>query len=199
MMAIRVSAPILPLRSASVPAASIPKVGLLAIGLLTGCVAPAPPPAPPPVAAAPQPRPVVPPASPPAPTPADWRDAPQTPGTWRWALVAGRSTASYAAPGQPPVAALACDAGTRTTILWTSSPAAGPAPLVVTTTGLRRVLTASPIASGGTAVSLSAADPLLDAMAFSRGRFMLEFGGSAPLYLPAWPELSRVIEDCRQG
>jgi len=44
---------------------------------------------------------------------------------------------------------------------------------------------------------LSARDPLLDAIAFSRGRFALEAAGLETLYLPAWPELSRVIEDCR--
>lgn len=171
--------------------------GLLPVGLLAGCVAPAQPPAPAPIAPPPAQAPVAAPAAAALPGPADWRDAPQTPGTWRWAMVAGRSTASYAAPGQPPFATLACDAATHSTILWTNAPVTGPAPLVVTTTGLRRVLTASPAPSGGAAVSLPAADPLLDAMAFSRGRFMLEMAGFAPLYLPAWPEVSRVIEDCR--
>ena len=47
------------------------------------------------------------------------------------------------------------------------------------------------------AVSLSPRDPLLDAMAFSRGRFAIEQPGTPPLVLPAWPEIGRVIEDCR--
>ena len=189
-MAIRVS---LQFRSVLVPI-------LLPVALVGGCVAPAPTYAPPRPASAPVAQPAPPPApSPAAIAPADWRDAPQTPGTWRWAMIAGRSTASYAAPGQSPLATLACDAAARATILWTNSAATGPEPLVVTTTSLRRVLTAGPVPTGGTAAALPAADPLLDAMAFSRGRFMLESGRSAPLYLPAWPELSRVIEDCRQG
>jgi len=34
-------------------------------------------------------------------------------------------------------------------------------------------------------------------MAFSRGRFALETAGQETLYLPSWPEISRVVEDCR--
>ncbi|MDG2003332.1 MAG: hypothetical protein P8J20_08375 [Novosphingobium sp.] len=47
------------------------------------------------------------------------------------------------------------------------------------------------------AVTLPASDPLLDAMAFSRGRFAVETAGLPTLYVPSWPEVSRVIEDCR--
>ena len=55
--------------------------------------------------------------------------------------------------------------------------------------------------------TLAASDPLLDAMAITKGRFAValldthtdggEAGGGAMLYLPAWVEVSRVIEDCR--
>jgi hypothetical protein len=43
---------------------------------------------------------------------------------------------------------------------------------------------------------LQANDPLLDAIAFSRGRFMVT-GGGATLAIPSWPEAARSIEDCR--
>ena len=46
-------------------------------------------------------------------------------------------------------------------------------------------------------VSLDAADPVLDRMAFSRGRFVIELSGQPYLALPPWPEFIRVIEDCR--
>ncbi|RZM31641.1 MAG: hypothetical protein EOP67_31935, partial [Sphingomonas sp.] len=49
---------------------------------------------------------------------------------------------------------------------------------------------------GGQSV-LAATDPLLDAMGFSRGRFVIEQAGAAPLVLPAWAEIERVTEDCR--
>lgn len=45
---------------------------------------------------------------------------------------------------------------------------------------------------------LPANDPILDAMAFSKGRFAIETAGQQTLYLPSWPEVTRVIEDCRR-
>ena len=44
---------------------------------------------------------------------------------------------------------------------------------------------------------LFALDPLLDAIAFSRGRFAVTMAGGSPLVVPAWPEAARTIEDCR--
>jgi hypothetical protein len=47
------------------------------------------------------------------------------------------------------------------------------------------------------AAALAPADPHLDAIAFSRGKFLVEVKGAADLVLPNWPELARVVEDCR--
>jgi hypothetical protein len=44
---------------------------------------------------------------------------------------------------------------------------------------------------------LAATDPLLDAIAFSRGRFAVEAPGLPTLILPTWPEPARVVEECR--
>jgi hypothetical protein len=44
---------------------------------------------------------------------------------------------------------------------------------------------------------LGARDPLLDAIAFSRGRIAVVMAGAGPLVMPAWPEAARTIEDCR--
>lgn len=59
------------------------------------------------------------------------------------------------------------------------------------------MVNAAPDRAGGVSASLAPRDPILDAIAYSRGRFMLELPGNPPLYLPSWPELTRVIEDCR--
>jgi hypothetical protein len=72
--------------------------------------------------------------------------------------------------------------------------------LTVVTTTLSRAFNVAPPLAGPSqqlAVSLVTRDPLLDAIAFSRGRFMVEVPGTATLYLPAWPEVARVVEDCR--
>ena len=47
------------------------------------------------------------------------------------------------------------------------------------------------------AASAGARDPRLDQIAFSRGRFLVDVAGQSRLVLPAWPEVARVIEDCR--
>ncbi len=46
-------------------------------------------------------------------------------------------------------------------------------------------------------VTLLPTDPMLDFMVFSRGRFAMEVEGETSLAVPAWPEMARVIEDCR--
>lgn len=165
------------------------------------CAVPtAPPPAPPP---APIPRPVaVLPPPLPAP-PADWRDAAQTPGDWRWALVDGRSRAGFSQPGAGELAALTCDRSAEQVLLARAGGGAdsseGHVAMAVTTTTGTRPLLSEPLLSppGWLVVPLKAGDPILDAIAFSRGRFALEAQGLPTLTLPAWPELSRVIEDCR--
>lgn len=95
------------------------------------------------------------------------------------------------------MAALSCEPASRTLNLWRTGAASGPVPLVITSTGTRRMLNGTPDAAGGVSATLAASDPLLDAIAFSRGRFMMEVPGNQPVYLPSWPELTRVIEDCR--
>ena len=97
---------------------------------------------------------------------------------------------------------MVCDPAARTLTLQrtTRSIDPNPVPLAITTGTQRRVLDARASSAGDDPVlsaSLTVSDPLLDAMAFSRGRFMIETPGAAPLYLPSWAEVSRVIEDCR--
>lgn len=48
----------------------------------------------------------------------------------------------------------------------------------------------------GTA-TLTARDPFLDNMIFSRGRISVEVAGTPMLVLPSWAEPTRVVEDCR--
>ncbi len=135
-------------------------------------------------------RPVTPPGSA-RPAPSDWRDQPRTPGDWRWRSEGGRSVASYGT-----VFAIACDTGQRVLTIELAAPVTANQIIVFATTSLRRALSVS--AQGEKAVtSLASSDPLIDAMAFSRGRFMVEAGDTPPLYLPSWPEISRVAEDCR--
>lgn len=162
-----------------------------ALALLSACAAERKPPAPVP-APAPATAPLLP------PPPEDWRDAAQTPGNWSYRSDTGGSSAQYETAGAALIW-LRCDSGVGGITLGRAGAAAGPVPLTITTTSTSRSFTASPKASTPPALELTlpARDAILDAMAFSRGRFMIEVPGLPALYLPAWAEVGRVIEDCR--
>lgn len=76
----------------------------------------------------------------------------------------------------------------------TSNPA-----MTLRTTSAIRALATRP--TGGVppylAVAVAVRDPLLDAIGFSRGRFVIEQPGLPILVIPSWAEILRVVEDCR--
>ena len=135
---------------------------------------------------------------PPAPRPvADWQDWPWTPGAWRYLGDAGGTRAVYAAPGQPVVAELRCDRAARVVTL--SRPGAGATPFTIRTSATTRAIATALVPGAVPQVTAQFApdDRLLDAMAFTRGRFTVEQSGTTPLVLPPWAEVGRVIQDCR--
>jgi hypothetical protein len=79
-----------------------------------------------------------------------------------------------------------------------SQPESGaPRPLAtVRTESLTRTFQTQP-AGRETLLAFDPRDPLLDAIALSKGRFAIETDGLPNLILPTWAEVSRVIEDCR--
>lgn len=170
----------------------------LSAAMLTGCVPQA---APPPVRqpAPPPATPVV--APPPKPLAADWRDWPVTPGNWRYETV--QVIARYSAPDGSTLLTLACDRPAARIILRRPAPSPATALTIRTTSVSRTVPVQSRAPAGASAMvmvegSLPANDRLLDAMAFSRGSFTVEQAGQPPLVIPAWAEVGRVVQDCRQ-
>lgn len=133
----------------------------------------------------------------PAPAPVNWIDLPAAPGNWTWRPIPGGSQADFAG-GQFTIR---CDVVARTVTLQRAGRAAGaPAMTILTTQGSRTVPAMGLERRTGDAVleaTLSARDPLLDAMAFSRGRFAVSSPGLPLLSVPNWAEVGRVIEDCR--
>ncbi|WP_235829543.1 hypothetical protein [Croceicoccus estronivorus] len=117
-------------------------------------------------------------------------DAPRTPGDWSYAA----SRATYGSGTS--VFTMTCERGSGRILLSRTGTAAGTVPMRILTETTTRLLDARPDAGRVTA-SLAPRDPLLDAMAFSKGRFAVEVQGLPTLYLPSWVEVSRVIEDCR--
>lgn len=169
-----------------------------AFAVLSGCAGERKPQ---PIAAPPAPQASIPaqPALPAPPLKEDWRDAEATPGSWSYRGDANASEAVYRTPAGAVLAGLRCQRGADSITVHRAGAAAGPVPLTITTTSTSRSFTAVPASSSAQelALGIAARDPIFDAMAFSRGRFMIEVPGLPALYLPAWPEVGRVVEDCR--
>lgn len=124
----------------------------------------------------------------------DWRDWPITPGTWRYSVQPRGSVATFG--DADAVLTLRCDRDADAVRLTRHERVPGTA-LVIRTTTVTRTLTTQPAPDGATAV-LNADDRLLDAIGYSRGRFIVETPPLATLAVPAWPEILRVVEDCRR-
>ncbi len=172
-------------------------LALASLSVLAGC-ATVPPPAPVPAPPRPVPQPPAPaPAPVPAPPPpsSDWRDWPAAAGNWTYRSDARGSVASFGLRTDAPEFTLRCDGATRQIRLSRRGVTAGAITLRTSTT--LRALTAR--AEGGEmVVTLAATDPILDAMGYSRGRFVVEMPPLAPLVVPTWAEVQRVVEDCRR-
>jgi hypothetical protein len=153
---------------------------------LAGCSTVVPPPAARPAPTPPRPAPPA--AIAPAPKPStDWRDIPETPGSWAYSRDAAGTAATFTETGGVADFILHCDLAPHTVTLI--RPGATGA-VTLTTSYSAMTWPASP-------VRLNAADPFLDKIAFTRGRFTVESPGTTKLVLPAWAEPARVIEDCR--
>jgi hypothetical protein len=160
---------------------------------LGACVSPvqAPIAAPPPVHRAPPPQ-----VKPPLAT--DWHDNVATPGVWQWSRDGRLTVSRFGTAQAPAVLRLTCDSLAHTIrVSRSGSGSTTASTMTIRTTSLSRVLPTRNSDDGAIISELTARDPLLDAMAFSRGRFAVEVSGLAPIYLPSWPEVGRVIEDCR--
>ena len=103
-------------------------------------------------------------------------------GQWTYFATAGGSIAMYGTHIQ-----LRCDRVTRTVTI--SRPNGAPAALTIATDSISRTLPPSG--------RLLATDPVLDAIAYSRGRFIVAGGTGPTVAVPSWPEAARSIEDCR--
>ncbi len=130
-------------------------------------------------------------------------EAPATAGDWYYKPGAQESLAGFGtmAGGTPDfLFTMRCDKTRRIVSLGRVSTQPFAQPMQIRTETMDRLLTASPRTGSVEtmlAVDLPATDALLDAMAISKGRFAVEVGGERTLYIPSWPEVTRIIEDCR--
>ena len=114
------------------------------------------------------------------------RTVPLSPGQWSYSASATASEARFGASFS-----IRCDQATRRVTLRPIEDVATPISALTIGTDLAvRTLAADGVVASN--------DAVLDAIAFSRGRFIvIAGGGGSRLVLPASPEAARSIEDCR--
>ena len=132
------------------------------------------------------------------PTNPNWIDKPRSAGDWHFVDADEGSRAGFGVMADGPDFLIGCMRDGRIVLIRAADGLADSAAMTVRTETLDRTFSTR-LARDGKAVSiaLGARDPILDAMALSRGRFAVETQGAPTLYLPAWAEVTRVIEDCR--
>jgi hypothetical protein len=128
----------------------------------------------------------------------DWNDWPFAPGNWTYRRDGRTSVAQFGTPGRNATVNFRCDAQSRRVTLSREASAPGTR-MVIRTSSMTKTMaaTASDANPAYLAADIAASDPILDAMAFSRGRVLVEMEGQQPVILPSWAEITRIVEDCR--
>lgn len=118
-------------------------------------------------------------------------------GNWTYAPLATGSEATYVDGQLRPQVTIRCTRLTRRVSIAKPVSAAVSALWVWTSSQTRSLPATFDATSSRVSADLPAFDPLLDAIAWSRGRIGFSTAGAAPLVVPPWSEVGRVIEDCR--
>jgi len=118
-------------------------------------------------------------------------------GNWTYAATTDGSEAVFVNSGGFPQLWIHCARAARQVSIAKAATVAAPSIIVWTSSQTRSVPASFNPATGRVTIQLSAADPLLDALANSRGRIGVTVSSESALVVPAWPEPARVIEDCR--
>lgn len=118
-------------------------------------------------------------------------------GVWSYRRDERGSIALYGAAGKDALAMLRCDKAWGRLYLSRAASAGGT--MMVRTSSTSKSIAVLSIGTqpAYAAGELASNDPLLDAIAFSRGRIALELPGAQNIAIPVWSEIGRVVEDCR--
>ena len=118
-------------------------------------------------------------------------------GTWAYRAIPGGSESDFIDGSAVVRFKIRCDRVARKVSISRMNVPAATATLSIWTTTLSRSVPARFLPTKELVADMAATDPLLDAIAFSRGRLATAAEGAPMVAVPAWPEIDRVIEDCR--
>lgn len=118
-------------------------------------------------------------------------------GGWTYNATADGSEAQFTASTGYGQLWLHCTRATRRVSIARLATIAAPSVDVWTSSATRKVASSFSPSSGRLTIEFENYDPLLDAIATSRGRIGFSIGSEPALVVPAWADVARVIEDCR--
>jgi hypothetical protein len=118
-------------------------------------------------------------------------------GNWTQAAIAGGVEAQFRNSAGQPQLYLTCLRASRQVVIARPGSTAAPFLQVWTSSASRNLPASFNPATGRISATLAAMDPLLDAMAMSRGRIAVGVARMPASVVPAWGEISRVVEECR--
>ena len=128
---------------------------------------------------------------------ADFSYSPVSPGSWSYNATPSGSEAAFMDGTGTRRVVVSCMRSTRQVSISRASPAPAATVNVWTSSTSRALPSRFEQAVQRVTATTTAYDPLLDAVAFSRGRFALSLPGSPTLVVPTAPEVDHVVEDCR--
>jgi hypothetical protein len=127
----------------------------------------------------------------------DFSYATPLPGNWIYTLASDGSEAVYVNATAQPQLVIHCTRATRRISIAKPTRGAAPFLSIWTSSQTRNAPASFNPATMRLTADFAAFDPLLDALAFSRGRFAVSVSGTPALVVPPWPEIARLVEDCR--
>jgi hypothetical protein len=137
----------------------------------------------------------------------DWTDWPLAKGSWVYRTDARGSVALFGQEQRDAVVTIRCDRAqgriyiTRADEAGTGRAGAGASSGTITVRASSALKTFGASATGGNPAYIAAeimpADPILDAIIYTRGRFALQGSGGQSVAIPVYAEIAKVVEDCR--
>jgi hypothetical protein len=128
---------------------------------------------------------------------ADQSTALPLPGTWTYTAGADGGEAVFTDASNQPLLSLRCVRSIRRVVLSKPASAASPTLGVWSSTASKSWPATYDAATARLSAQIANWDPVLDAIAYRRGRFAVAAAGQAPLVVPDWADISRIVEDCR--
>lgn len=118
-------------------------------------------------------------------------------GDWSYGQTADGTEATFTNASGYPQLWVHCTRATRRVSIARTASAAASVLSIWTSSATRAAPSSFDPATKRLTVEFANFDPLLDALANSRGRIAFSIGNESALLVPPWPELARIVEDCR--